>query len=537
MKIFVLCAATTLLTAQGLHTSALVKPDANMWQTHYGDYGGQRYSRLSQINRSNVGSMTLAWTFNTEPVMPPTFEAAMGRRATTLTSVPLEVNGMLYLTLPDHAWAVDAHTGRLLWHFYRPAPGTHAINRGLAMYENQIYFGTADAHVISLDARSGKKLWDKTLGDVRFGQAITMAPIVVHSQVGNHLVVGSSGDGADVPGFAVALDPETGGKEWQWRWDAVPKTGQPASETWPSGKTGADIMAHGGGNPSMTPTYDPDLNLLYFGTGGPRPAFAGDSRPGSNLYTCSIVALSADTGKMAWYFQASPHETHNWDAMETPVLFDAEFKGKARKLLAQASRNGYFFVLDRATGENLLSVPFVPINWSTGIDAKGQPIPKKNAEPRADGVLVSPGEYGATNWPPPSYNPDTKLLYVNARSGGFAMFYLTSKSTVPQGLAGIGRDVGRGTSALMAIDYATGKARWTTEAGGLGGVLSTAGGLVFTSGPANNVLALDAETGKILWHSGVGPMANSAMTYQLDGRQYIITPVQDVVYAWALPTR
>jgi alcohol dehydrogenase (cytochrome c) len=516
----------------------LVKPDLNTWPTYYGDYSGRRYSQLSQINANNVGLMTLAWSFKANAVMVPTFEAALDRNAITLTSVPLEVAGVLYFTLPDHVWAVDAAAGRQVWHFYRPAPGMHAINRGVAMYRNSVYFGTSDAHVISLDARTGKKLWDIPLGEdvgfgVKFGQAITMAPLVV----GNRVVVGSSGNGADVPGFAAALDAETG--KLLWKWDAVPRPGQPGAETWPPGKTGEDIMGHGGGSPSMTPTFDSELNLLYLGTGSPRPAMAGDARPGANLYTCSIVALNAETGKMVWYFQVSPHEDHNWDAAQTPVLFDADFKGRNRRLLAQASKNGYFFLLDRATGENLLSVPFVPISWSTSVNSKGQPIPKPEAAPKPDGVLVAPGEAGATGWAPPTYNPNTKLFYTSAITASYAMFYETTLKdlAVPRGVAGVARDVARGTSELLALDYSTGRPRWTSEAGGLGGALSTAGGLVFASGPANNFLVLDAETGKVLWRAGVGVMANSAITYELDGRQYVVTPVEDTLYGWSLPPR
>lgn len=514
------------LCAQGLDPEVLLKPATDTWPTYYGDYSGRRYSPLSQINRSNVASLTLAWIFKTNAVAIPTGDAALDRIAVMLTSVPLEVNGILYFTLPDHVWAVDARTGRTIWHFYRPAPGPHVGNRGLGMYKNQLYFGTPDAHVISLDARNGKKLWDIALGDVKLGQAITMAPVVIRNQV----IVGSSGDGADVPGFAVALDPENG--KTQWKWEAVPKPGQPGSETWPSGKAGEDIMAHGGGNPAMAPTYDPELNLLYFGTGSPRPVMAGGVRSGANLYTCSIVALNPDTGKMAWYFQTSPHDTHDWGALETPVLFDAVFKGRPRKLLAQANRNGYFFLLDRATGQNLLSVTFVPITWSAGVDAKGRPIPRRDQDPTPDGVLVSGG---ATSWPPPSYSPDTGLLYVNARWGSYTMFYMTSNSSVPKGRAGVDRVAARGTGVLEAIDYQTGEVRWKSEAGGVGGVLSTAGSLVFTSGPANNVLALEADTGKVLWHARVGTMANSAITYQLDGRQYIVIPVEGTLYAWTLP--
>ena len=461
----------------------------------------------------------------------PTFEG-LARNAENITSVPVQVGGTLYFTLSDHVWAIDARTGRRRsGNFYRPAPGTHAVNRGVAISGNHIFFGTADAHLISLDARTGKKVWDVTLGDVRFGQAITMAPLVIR----NYVIVGSSGDGADVSGFVAAVDVGTG--KPQWKWDAVPKPGQSGADTWPSGKAGEDIMAHGGGNPSMTPTYDPlNWNLLYIGTGAPRPAFAGDARLGANLYTSSIVALNADTGKIAWYFQASPHETHNWGAVETPVLFDAEVRGEHRKLLAQSSMNGYFFVLDRSTGKNVLTVPFAPMRTGPLVSMqKDNRSPRRTRSREQMEHSSRRAKTGATSWPPPSYSPDTKLFYVNAHLGSYGMFYLTSKSPVPKGLAGIAREVGRGSSALVAIDSTTGKIRWTADAGGLGGVLTTAGGLVFTSGSGKNVLALDAATGKVLWHTRVGSMANSAITYELDERQYVVTPIEDMIYAWVLP--
>lgn len=526
--LFILVAAACL-SAQGLDPSVFLKPPNDAWLTYYGDYSGQRYSRLSQINRTNVKSLTLAWTFKTNAVALSTGDAALDRSAVTLTSVPLEVNGVLYFTLPDHVWAVEGRTGRLVWHFYRPAPGSHVMNRGVAMYKNQIYFGTSDAHVISLDARNGKKLWDVAVGDVTFGQAIIAAPIVVR----NHVIIGSSGDGANLPGFAMALDPENGSV--QWKWEAVPRPGQPRSETWPDGKPGEDIMAHGGGNPAMTPTYDPGLNLLYFGTGAPRPVMAGVSRPGSNLYTCSIVALDVDTGQMTWYFQASPHDTHGWDATQPVVLFDAQFNGEPRKLLAQANRNGYFFLLDRATGENLLSSPFVPMNWSAGVDKRGRPTPKPEKEPKQDGVLVLPDEYGATNWTPPSYSSDTKLFYVTVHGGRYAIFYLALTDDNAKRRGGVATSVGKGVGSLAAIDYKTGQVRWSSAAGGAGGVLSTSGGLLFTSGTVNSVVALDAASGNILWHSSVGTMSNSAITYEIDDRQYIVTPVEDTLYAWSLP--
>jgi alcohol dehydrogenase (cytochrome c) len=286
----------------------------------------------------------------------------------------------------------------------------------------------------------------------------------------------------------------------------------------------------------MTGTYDPDLNLLYWGTGNPNPVLAGSARPGDNLYTCTIVALNPDTGKLVWYFQPSPHDVHDWDAVETPVLFDAEFGGTPRKLLSQANRNGFFFVLDRSTGEHLLTAPFIDLNWASGIDSRGRPMIKPGYAPSPDGALVEPASDGATNWLSPSFDPQTGLFYVSARRV-FSVFYLTTTGK-PEGWGG--RDEGLwGNSTIRAIDYRTGKIVWNHEIGedeSGAGIMTTAGHLLFTADVGRNILALDPATGKTLWHLGIGDRTeNSPMTYELDGRQYLVMAAGDELYAFALP--
>jgi acido-empty-quinoprotein group A len=355
-----------------------------------------------------------------------------------------------------------------------------------------------------------------------------MAPLVVR----DHVVVGVSGDVTDVRGFLESLDPATGAI--QWRWFTDPDPGQPGSETWPKD---TDAILHGGGMTWMTGTYDPELNLLYWGTGNPNPVLAGDARPGDNLYTCSIVALNPDTGKLAWYFQPSPHDVHDWDAVETPVLFDAEFSGKPRKLLAQASRNGFYFLLDRTNGQHLTTAPFIDQNWSKGIDSRGRPIAKPEATPSPDGALVEPGSDGSSNWMAPSFDPQTGLFYVNARRI-FSVFYLTTTGKA-EGWGGRDRILWA-NSTLRALDYRTGKLIWNHELGEgetISGILTTAGHLLFTADNSGNLLALDPATGKTLWHLNAGGHLDaSPMTYQLDGRQYLIFAVQDNLFAFAIPT-
>jgi len=500
--------------AQGLDPAALVKPPAGTWPTYNGDYSGRRYSNLKQINAANVGSLTLAWVFHPHSV--------------AIKSTPLQVNGALYFTVPDNVWAVDARTGRQIWHYqYTSKEGDHIGHRGLGMYGNWLYFTTPDAHLVSLNAVDGSVRWTIELADVKLGYFSTMAPLVVR----NHVIVGVSGDVTDVPGFLESIDPETGKVEW--RWYTEPKKGEPGSETWPAD---TDAIEHGGGMTWMTGTYDPELNLLYWGTGNPNPVLAGDGRPGDNLYTCSIVALNPDTGKLVWYFQPSPHDVHDWDAVETPVLFDADFRGSRRKLLGQASRNGYFFVLDRATGKDLLTAPFIDLNWASGVDNIGRPVAKLDKYPEADGTLVEPGSDGATNWMAPSFDPDTGLFYTIARRI-FSIFYKTATGKA-EGWGGRDRNLWE-NSVLQAIDYQTGKMRWSHELGeneAIAGILTTAGDLLFTADTSDNLLALDPQTGKTLWHVNAGGrMVSSPMTYQIDGKQYLLTAVQDLMLVWTLP--
>ena len=504
-----------IVLAQQLDPSLLLKPPVENWPTYNGDYSGRRYSTLSQINKDNVRTLTLAWAFQTN--------------STHLKSTPLEVDGILYFTTPDNVWAIDARNGHPVWHYTRPSKGDHVGQRGVAMYKDRLYFGTPDAHLVCLNARDGKQVWDVQIADVRFGYYISVAPLLVR----NRLIIGTSGDQADIPHFIEALDPEDG--KVIWRWNTLPDPGAPGSETWPD----RESLAHGGGPAWMTGTYDPDLNLVYWGTGNPHPVLAGVARAGDNLYTCSIVALNADTGKLAWYFQPSPHDTHDWDAVETPVLFDGQFNGKPRKLLAQASRNGYFFLLDRVTGEHLLTTPFVQTDWSSGLDSKGRPLPNPDKEPQLSGSLVEAAEEGATNWMAPSFDPQTGLFYVNAQQG-FGMYYLTlGANKKPEGHQGGASTQLWSEAMLVAIDYKTGKVRWTRkEEEGVGhpGILTTAGRLLFTGDVSGNLLALDPEDGRALWHVYAGGiLGSSPSTYQLDGRQYVLTGVAGVLYAWALP--
>ncbi len=515
LVILALSARMPIAAAQGLDATALLKPATDTWPTYNGDYSGARYSTLDQISAKNIDSLTLAWAFRTH--------------GHVLKSTPLEVNGILYLTAPDNVWAVDARFGREIWHYQRQSEGDHIGHRGLGMYKNWLYFTTPDAHLVCLDAKDGKVRWDVELADVKLGYFSTMAPLVIR----DHVIAGVSGDVTDVRGFLKSIDPETG--ETQWTWYTDPDPGQPGSETWPED---SDAILHGGGMTWMTGTYDPDLNLLYWGTGNPNPVLAGEGRPGDNLYTCSIVALNPDTGKLAWHFQPSPHDVHDWDAVETPVLFDAEFKGKKRKLLAQASRNGFYFLLDRTNGQYLAAAPFIDQTWATGVDAHGRPMAKPEATPTPDGALVEPGSDGATNWMAPSFDPQTNLFYVNARRI-FSIYYQTVTGKA-EGWGGRDRNLWA-NSTIRALDYRTGKVVWNHETGedeNGAGILTTAGHLLFSADTSGNLLALDAASGKTLWHLNAGGrVAASPMSYQLDGRQYVLFAVQDVLYAFALPER
>ena len=509
--------------SQGLDPAKLVTPPTDTWPTYNGDYSGRRYSPLSQIDASNVDMLGLAWVYRA-------VSGATGPFGSQIKSTPLEVNGVLYFTVPDHAWAVDARTGRELWHYrWNSKGGVHIGNRGVGIYENWLFFETPDCHLVSLNITDGKERWNKEICDLKQDYYASVAPVIIR----NHVLVGVSGDDLDIPGYLESRDPETG--DVQWRWNVEPKPGEPGSETWPN----QDAMAHGGGMTWVPSTYDPQLDLLYLGTGNPQPVMAGKGREGDDLFTESIVALHPDTGKMAWYFQPSPHDTHDWDAVQTPVLFDGEFNGQKRKLLAQASRNGYFFVLDRTTGEHLLTTQFIETNWAKGIDAKGRPVRNPEKDPKPDGALVSPSSNGAANWPPPTFDPDTGLFYVSAWRS-YSVFYLTDLQNKPEGWGGIDRGSWE-TTYLQAIDYQTGKIRWSHNwgsGGGLSGLLSTAGKVLFSGDTSGNFVALDPANGKPLWYTHLGAsVSNGPMTYQLDGLQYLVVAAGDSLYAFKLPRK
>ena len=523
-----LALVSQIALAQGLDPGALRLFDmpADAWPTYNGDYSGRRYSTLAQIKASDIGSLALAWMYRISGV-----GAQRGVGNPVIKSTPLMVNGVLYFTIPDHVFAVNARTGEAIWQFDWEDHGGHLVgNRGVGMYRQWLYFLAPDGWFISLEAANGKERWRKKVADEKLQYFTTMAPMVVK----NHVLVGVSGDAMDVRGYLEARDPETGELQWRW-WSEPEKPGDPGSETWP----GQAAMDHGGGMTWLPGTYDSQLNLLYWGTGNANPVYAGQSRKGANLWTASIVALNPDTGKLAWWFQASPHDTHDWDNVETPILFDAAIDGKPRKLLAQAARCGYFFVLDRATGKNLVSKGFTGVNWSKGLDAKGQPIPDPGKEPKVDGALIDIPAGGGTNWPAPSYDPDTGLFYVNA-SRGYSIAYLTDTDPKPEGYGGRGGGL-TSEAVLEALDVKTGEIRWshTYPSSGFAtagpGILTTAGKLLFTGDLAQNLIAYDPASGKILWHFTLPQnVSNGPSTWMLDGRQYLIAGAGDTLYAFAL---
>ncbi|MEO6909681.1 MAG: acido-empty-quinoprotein group A [Edaphobacter sp.] len=490
-------------SAQDLSTAELLNPSAGSWPSYHGDYSGKRHSPLTQITPQNVQNLGLRWAFQTN-------------QTAAIKASPLVVDGVMYFTVPDNVWAVDARSGHMIWHYtYPPNKGLHIGQRGVGMYKGWLFFMTPDGHLVSLNAKDGTVRWNVVVADVEKGYWTTMAPLVVS----NHVLVGVSGDFDNLAGYIRSIDPETG--KTQWNWDSTPPAGTPNATT--------------GGMTWMTGTYDPALNLVFWGTGNPTPVLTGTSRPGDNLYTCSIVALNPDTGKLTWAFQVSPHDTHDWDAVETPVLVDADFNGKPRKMLMQTSRNGYFFVLDRTNGKSLLTVPYGPVNWALGIDKQGRPIPNPAKEPAPDGRLIAPDEAGLTNFRSPSFDPKTGLFIVSAHPSWSIYFAKPADGTY--GWAGA--DYGLwGKGVIEAIDYQTGKIRWSHEVGQGSpgaGVLTTASGLAFTGDNSGNILALDTSSGKTLWHSGTGAnMATSPITYELDGRQYVVTGSGGVLFAWAL---
>jgi alcohol dehydrogenase (cytochrome c) len=533
----------------GVSLADLLKPLSDSWPTYNGDYSGKRYSALKQVNRSNVQHLTLAWMTEVTPGLEEPSGRHHHHRSSNvivggegpgdivihggnIRASVLQVDGTLYFTMPDNAWALDAHDGRELWHyFWKTKGGTHIGNRGLGMWNNYLFMETPDDYLVSLDAKTGKERWHKIIAEVDQGYFSTPAPIVV----GNHVLVGTGND-IDSPGFLQSFDPETG--ELQWKHYTVPmEKGDPGLDTWAS----LDAARHGGAQTWIPGAYDPETKLYIFGTGNPTPAFTNGTRgTGDNLFTCSLVAVNVDTGKMAWYFQTSPHDMHDYDSAQTPVLVDGMFNGRMRKLVLTAARNGYYFTLDRVTGEHLVTSKYGMLtNWAAGLNQFGGPKldPEKNAT--VGGSLVSPNSDGAVNWEPPSYSPDTGLLYV-AEHNTFSVFYLTEFD--PRGSMGLGgkeeAQIGSSGTYLTAIDYKTGKVVWRhpyySEEGGGGGLLTTAGGLLFAGDGAGSLVAHDVTDGKPLWNSRIGEVSNPPQTYMLDGRQYVIAATGNALWSFVM---
>jgi alcohol dehydrogenase (cytochrome c) len=527
------------------------------WPTYSGDYSGQRHSPLTQVNRSNVKNLTLAWVSRLtsgmaasgdgvlSPAGPPTIVGGEIEEAVVMgglfpSSGPasvrgaiLQVDGVLYVSSPDNAWAIDARTGSVIWHYYwKTKGGTHTANKGLGIHKNTVFMETADDYLIALDARTGSEKWHEPIANFSEQYFSEAAPIVI----GDRVLVGTGND-LDMPGSLRSYDAESG--ELQWTFETVPtKEGDPGLDTWPN----LEAARHGGGNVWAAGSYDPESHLYIFGTGNPAPAYSSAAREGDNLFTCTLIAVNVDTGKMAWYYQTSPHDTHDWDSAQTPVLVDAEFGGQPRKLVMQATRNGHFFVLDRVSGQHLLTSRFLQWgDWTLGLNKKGQPVRNPKKDPAVGGTLTSMN--GWSNWPPPAYNPDAGLFYLRDLEAPGLMYFTESDPRRAMGLGGMARGGSMSFgSTLMAIDYKTGRIAWQRPfepgAGLLGalgtGLLSTAGGLVFTSDNGENLVAFNSHNGEPLWHSRLHGVSNAPETYLLDGHQYVLVAAGDTIYAFTL---
>jgi acido-empty-quinoprotein group A len=508
-----------------LDPAAIGKPPINNWTTFNGDYDGQRYSTLSQIMPANVNQLAEQWVYKITSV-----GAQRGAPEPVIKCTPLLVNGTLYITIPDHVWALDARTGKDLWHFDWVDHGGHLIGqRGVGIWRTTVFFLTPDNWLVALNATTGKEIWRKNYADARKQYFSTSAPLIIR----NHVIVGVGGDAMDMPGFLDSFDPVTGALQWTW-W-STPRRGDAALKTWPN----AGASEHGGGMTWMPGTYDPELNLLYWPTGNTNPVFAGQGRPGSNLWTESIVALDPDTGKLKWYFQVSPHDTHDFDDTTAPIVFDKVVDGKPRKLLSQAARNGFFITLDRVTGKCLVVKPFVPLDYYSGLSPRGEPIPIPDKDPSVGGSI---NIVNATNWQAPAYNPKTGLFYVNAVEGK-AIYYLTDDSAEPSGYGGTGAGIGHSERVLMAIDPVRGNPVWTHEYPNMNNApttvgpsnLTTASNLLITGDDQRNLIIYSADKGKVLWHHEVtANESNGPITYMLGGKQWVVFGAGDSLRAYSL---
>jgi alcohol dehydrogenase (cytochrome c) len=508
------------------------------WLTYSGTVFSQRHSRLTQITTSNVQHLELQWVYQAKSLEQ--YEAT-----------PLVVDGVMYtIQNPNDVVALDAATGRVFWTFsHRPAaearPCCGRLNRGVAILGDTLFMGTIDARLIAIDAKNGRPLWNVPVGKPEAGYAITHAPLVVKDKV----IVGVAGGEYGIRGYISAFDARTG-KE-AWRFYTIPGPGEPGNETW-----SGDSWKTGGASVWVTGSYDPETNLTFWGIGNPGPDWNGEERAGDNLYSDSVVALDADTGKLRWYYQFSPHDEFDYDSVQVPILADMEWGGRARKLMLWANRNGHFYVLDRVTGQFLLGKPFVKVSWATGFDEKGRPIRAPGSASSREGTVVFPGVQGGTNWYSPSYSPRTQLFYVSAWENYSSLFvkrtdqykegrwFFGGEPLPPPGEPGIPffeaanyRDESEGHGAIRAIDPRTGVKKWefkmtdVTDAG----ILTTASDLLFSGGREGYFFALDARNGALLWKAAVGGRVTSGpMTYSAGGRQYVAVCSGNSLFVWAL---
>ena len=515
----------TAITSQD-HLDGL--KNTSRWVMYSGDYTGRRHSPLTQVTPGNVGRLAAQWAFQADNMV-----AGRGFEGT-----PLLLDGVLYVTGNNNtAWAINVRTGEQLWRYRRNLPpgltygSANASNRGFAVLGDLLFMGTLDAHLIALDRRTGKLVWDQTVDNFKVGYAITQAPLIVRDKV----ILGIAGGDIPTRGFVDAYDPKTG--ERLWRFYTIPAPGEPGSETW----SDPELLPRGGGATWQTGSYDPELNLLYWGVGNPNPDYYGEDRKGDNLYTASLIALDADTGKLRWHFQFTPHDLHDWDSNHVPVLADLTINGRARRVVMVANRNGFFYTLDRETGEFLVGKAFTGTQWARELTKEGKPIVLTNGVATSATPTCVPDYRGGTNFNPPSYDPAAQLFFVMARET--CAIYSPRKEEPVAGRSfmsgGMEKLPEPDYSALRAIDPKTGAIKWEHKftQSSLAGVMSTASGLVFAGDQDGYFNAFESRTGKLLWRYRTGSPIHgaAATTYMLDGRQYVLIPSGMTVTAFAVP--
>lgn len=493
------------------------------WLTYSGSYASHRYSPLTEITPANVAGLRPQWVYQVQ-------------EAGQIEATPLVADGVMYITeARSRVAALDLRTGRTLWRYEPPVPrdvrtiGFGPVNRGVALLDDRVYVGTVNAHLVALDALSGSVRWDVAVADNALGYAITSAPLAIDGRI----VIGVSGGEAGIRGFLDAYDAKTGAR--LWRFHTVPGPGEPGHDTW-----AGESWTTGGAPTWLSGSYDPELDLIYWGVGNPGP-WNGDNRLGDNLYSCSLIALDASTGRLRWHFQFTPHDTHDWDANQIPVLVDATIDGHPRKLVVTANRNGFYYVLDRATGAFVRGTPFATQTWARGLDERGRPTVIPGTDPSEEGTLVWPSLQGATNWFSPAFDAERQLFFVPVRELGSRYFKSEVEYEPGKPFLGASEDVVSGDlvyGAVRALDVLSGERRWEHRLLSplWAGVMATAGGLVFGSTNEGNVYALDATTGDALWDfQAGGPCTANPIAFQIDGHQHIATACGQALFVFGLP--